>query len=598
MLVGSEGAYFTLRNLVIHHTRFQFRVPDLGAPLVVDHAPKANTIGQTPTTDISLTFNKMMRPGGGSLVLYSSEGTYTFEAHDPKLHYEGPVVRLAPEGTLPDTVSYEITMEAATVRSVGAWQLILEDYLPRQTTPMDAGCTTVDSTYAELQCYITCRDTPGCGIFKVATSGPQAGQCCLLAGYYLGIVSIPSHFTHSVDPALNLSSMALTSSGVILSPGHRLCELQNNTSAQGISFGGIAGPDGEVKGSLNFAGMSSDDFRDPKVQSACKTAIAKVAMPSDIADITPEQITLRIDEQTSRRQLSVIVHYTVTLPASMGLMPSASALQVVASSLAEIGTSNSSFLTTFKIEAQALGAQSVVLNQFLTVAGTAPTISQAASAFGFHIADLTGPQIVDFSPSKDSSDVEPSSTIRLTFTEGVVPGTGHVVLLHRPGTIEQAERRIDVNSHQVHCEDHEVFIQPEMWLEAGHYTMSITAGAFTDDSHPATAQPAAFSGLLPGVYHFTVKSQLPKAATPGLITFGPSGRCSYVLEYFTCESTECMVLLKPRAKRCGPSEQSRKISFDAYRRISRANGGSPEGSLLSYGGGALWPEYGVAEFTS
>jgi len=74
-------------------------------------------------------------------------------------------------------------------------------------------------------------------------------------------------------------------------------------------------------------------------------------MPSDIADITPEQITLRIDEQTSRRQLSVIVHYTVTLPASMGLMPSASALQVVASSLAEIGTSNSSFLTTFKIEA-------------------------------------------------------------------------------------------------------------------------------------------------------------------------------------------------------------------------------------------------------
>ena len=93
--------------------------------------------------------------------------------------------------------------------------------------------------------------------------------------------------------------------------------------------------------------------------------------------------------------------------------------------------------------------------------------------------DTTPPVLTSVSPADNSTGVAPSSNLVLTFSETVLPGSGNIVIRNSNGTIAQS---IPVtNTNQVSFSGNQVTINPSSNLAAGSgYYVNIASGVIRD----------------------------------------------------------------------------------------------------------------------
>jgi len=604
VMVGSAKAFFTLRNLIVHNSEYNFTLSDRESPIMVDHTPKSTASGLMPHESISFTFNKLMRPGSGKITLTPSSGAArSFDTTSPEVKFAGTVITVMPHTPLSDTHAYVITVDKGAMQSAGGWHRLLVDHVPVISTPLV--CLNVTQIWAELECYTACRDTNTCIAFRAGIAGENLGQCCLFSAYNLAVTTSQHEFTHPADAGINSTYTVYSSGGVLAAPGEIFSEIgtigyMNDT---GIAYGGLAGPNTIIKGSISLGGLSETDFQDSKVQLAFTTALAN-CLSSEEVTISQDQV--KISLQNRRSGGNVVVFYKITIPSPPGQMPMVSVVSSVSSQLGQIA-GNSTFLQNFRNEAQTLGALTIALNTLWSALGSVPVVSQASTTFQFVISDLTGPVLLSYLPVQGATDIDPSSTIKLQFSEGVQAGSGKVLLSHEDGE----QRGFDISStKQVRFVDNTVYITPEKWLKAGKFTVSMPSGAILDDAHPSASHPVAFAGIAPGVYSFTVKSlPQPPVQTPHLSMGVGSGReaCLYAMvePFFHCRDfAECTLFLNQIGEHCVGSSSGeplhRVVTWSAMQAIgkegARRNMGDGRDVLLSMGSGGSWPQNVIGEF--
>jgi len=586
LFFGSDTAgSFTLSNLKVHQAQgFKFFVKETTIPAIVAKYPDGPGTPENPVTadtNIEFTFNTWVRPGVGVITLTSSSGTVTnIDINDPQVTFAGTKVTLNPGTDIPGALSSTITMEEGVIQSMGSWRPLFTGYAPAVAFAL--GCS---QGLDEPACYDACRHNPECNAFKSGVSGANANRCCLYANYTLSLGSADSL--------------------VVTSPGEKFSELVATES--GYSFGGLAGPDATIGGKISFGGdLTATDFEDPKLVQALKLTVCDVinnGTGADIPNVTESQVAVAPDAAESRRLLAgVTLSYTITLTPDQ-----ASAAPAAASSIAtSLASDNPTFVAQFVDEAAAVGAVSAALNQFLSASGTTPTVTQGAGEFSFMVADSSGPTLVSQHPLHSATEIHPSFSITLTFSEGIQAGVGDVVLSNSAehGTL----RHIDVTSNRVVISDNTMVIYPRMWFLPGTITVTMASGVVTDDAHSGTATTNPFAGINDGEYMFDVAA-ISQPPPPTFLSIGmsPGSRaCSYVMTspWYTCgDFTECTLFVKPVGSACassGASVQYKKVTMEALKTIAahgfELNGGDGRDTILSYGNGGQWPDNVVASF--
>jgi len=294
------------------------------------------------------------------------------------------------------------------------------------------------------------------------------------------------------------------------------------------------------------------------------------------------------------------VDYTITLTTSQA----ESASSAVSSIVAAVASSNPTFVQSFQSEAQALGVLSVALNTYLTASGGAPSVVVAASSYSFVVEDTTGPSIVGYQPAQGEQNAEPNTDIVLTFSESVQAGSGSVEIVNQDaGTV----RVITIPSTDVQVSGQQLRIMLDEYLRGGTISVSLSAGAITDAPRVGSTTPHPNAGISHGAYTFQVYLPPPKQIIQYLSIGHAAGatQCSYAMTspFYTChDDSECTVFLKTLGPACQSEAavQFRKISLRALQHIAakgaERNGGDGRDTVLTYGGGQVWPEIGVADF--
>jgi len=582
LTVGADSGDFTLRNVMLGHSTYSFQVADTGAPSIVAYSPKA---GDTVTidTNFSFTFDRIVRPGSGSIVFERPSGnTRSFSVHDSQISFSGETLLLNPSSDPEDSASNVITMDSGAVMSSGSWQQLLRNYMPVTATQLQ--CLAALPTRSTLDCYMSCRSQSACVAFKIATVGASHGECCLYSAYSLH------------GPA--------ASHGVQAAQGFTFNRL--STADVGNSFGGIAGPTSKLEGSLTLNGLSQTELQgSPQLQEAVTTTIATEASTTG-ATIDKSQVQLAFPSSTTtRRLLSTSVTYTITLSAAQASAAPAAAAAIVAS----LTSANGAFVTQLKSNAQSLGVLTQAMTQFLTASGTTPSVTVSSSQFSFSTEDTSGPQIIAYLPERNSVIDDPGTAITLTFNEDIMVGHGSIRFSHENGL----QRIIPIISGDVRFSGRNLVVELKEWFGAGKVTVTLDAGAVTDQLSPSPGGgPMAtrpHAGIAQGSYEFTVvpKPRPPKQTTYYLqigVSPGTQG-CSYMMTHpwYSCQDMkQCTIFVKAMSSACrdGPPVVFRKITFDALQHIAKQgferNGGDGRDSMLSYGGGRPWPEYGISDF--
>jgi len=592
LYVGGAGSgAFLLENLRLHNTGYSFTVFDATPPKITRLSPEAGAGNAThpilASDDIFIEFDKRIRPGTGAVVFESPTTEHLVDIRSTtEVVIEDVRLAMNPAMELADSLQSTITMAPGVVRSLGAWASLLIDFEPQVSTPLGSCSSLPNAT--EIKCYIRCRETSGCVAFKAGTSGSNQGQCCLYEAY-------------------NLSPGSIT--GVQEAPGMVFASLVMGTL--GEDYPGIKGPPATIQGNVVINGIAESDFwPDDDVILSFKRAIAlsgsilgfnltdsMVSLNNVTAPTTAE------GGEAARRLLSaesVTVAYVIWLTPDQAELASA-----VSASLTEaIASENANFVETFKSQAAALNVLAIALNAYVSVSGTSPAVVPGEGTFSFLVTDSKGGKVIAFEPVNGATEVEPSVSITLTFSEGIQAGSGAFTLVNQPDDGNAVITIIDVHSDQVTVSGDQVVIFPKYWFSKGTVSVSMPAGTLKDDPHEGTLIPNPSVELAEGAYLFNVKA-LIRTVAPSYVRIGASGAgtCHYRMTepYYQCEGfEECSLFVSPIGK-CGdvPAQTVRQVTYKAQQEIARAafekNGGDGRGTILSFGEGDIWPEHGVAD---
>jgi hypothetical protein len=396
---------------------------------------------------------------------------------------------------------------------------------------------------------------------------------------------------------------AASTHGVTTAPGETFSKL---STFSGTSFGGIQGPDATLKGDLQLGGMTNQEICDSQnLQLAIRRTIAS-SSSTTTATVLESQVALDDPCQTSSRRLlntaTAAVTYTITLTPEQASSASSTASQIATVLL----NSNQQFVQDLKTEANALGALTTAMSQFLTASGATPTVTLGTSMFSFRVTDTSGPTVVGFSPMNGETHASPETDILLTFSEPIQAGTGYLTLTHSGGGV----RKINVQSTDATVSGTMARFSLDYQLAVGTTTVTLDYGAITDDAEVGFNTTNPNTGITGNTYTFTVAAP-PPPPKPDFITIGPaagtSDGCVYMMTdpYYTCQDfTECIVFLKQMNHNC-PDDKNvrsifRKVTLSALQEIARVgqerNGGDGRDLPLTFGGGRVWPEYGTSGF--
>jgi len=478
-------------------------------------------------------------------------------------------VTINPSGTLGDATKSSVTMESGVLRSIGAWNRLLVDYeatssmaLVVATSPFNGqSCATL----TEEVCYLTCRQTTNCRAFK--TIHPT-GSCCLYHSYDFdgGVTRQPNHIFFAVG------------------------------AGNGLPFVGIAGPEAILSGFVNFAGPTKAELREEKAQLALRRALASVSSVGSIT-VNQTQVALNFPDPSARRLLSsTTVSYVITLPPDQAASAPSAAAKVTAAL-----TQGGNFVLTLQTEAQAVGALTIALHQFLSASGGVPAVTSGNAQFSFDVSDSMGPTLISTEPPSGATGIHPSAAIVLVFNEGVQAGAGQVIIEN-----DGYRHRIDIQSNQVRVVGHRIEVRQSQWFGDGLVTITMAPGVVLDDPHEGTPTSNPFVGITGSAYAFNVGTVAVSGSVGRrFLRIGALGRCFYKLTapYYNCNFEDCVVWLQQMGPTCGDETggvQTRSISFQAQQTIAghaiEENGGDGRGAILTYGEGDVWPEYGIADF--
>lgn len=588
---GTSSSSFVLEHLRIYDSAYSFTVVDSKIPVLVSTTPSAGGGNSThpvlPSTDISMTFDRSVRKGTGIIVIEPKEGPkINIDVLDSQISISGPTVTVNPSNKIPEVLETAISLGDAVIFSSGSWAILLENYAATTKTPLSVAeapfngnnCGTgYVGTNGIASCHSKCVEKQ-CAAFQHFSAGGNAGKCCLFSQYALGGVN---GVTATPDSTFNAP----------------------NPGDSGVAYGGIKPPDKLIKSALTLEGLDLATWQaDPNISVAVRKTFANLSstdsfvVTQDMVNATPITDTT----STSRRLLSgsLDVNIVITVPGAQASQATGAA--------AQLGSNINNVTQTLQTQAQALGVDT----SGIQATAAAPSVQNAPSQFSFTVTDATGPTVTSFSPAQGAV-VAPTTSIMLTFSEGIQAGTGYVRIQNDPADDDQyflePEFNIDIrDASSVQIIGNTLTVIPRHTFRQGTVTVSLANGVVTDDPHVGTANPNPSPGVAGGVYSFTVGPNQP-ATQMGKLQIGMGSgsgvKCGYVLTGYNCPHfEECLVFVRPVGHECkdsGPENQVRYISYHSLQRIAQhgfaANGADGVGTVLTYGSGERWPDFGVVD---
>jgi len=598
---------------------YKFTVVDPQKPNLVSTTPSAGAGSKEDniqsSVDITFTFDKQIKKGAGfiSIARMDPEGSaqgiqLKLDATDAQISVRNEVTMLVdPSNPIPEQYQTAISFPAGVVTSIGSWQVLLHNYTAKVTTPMNldaapfsgTNCGTQDSISA---CYTACVYA-SCAAFKYTNHGSNAKKCCVYASFSLGGTAGVTEEPHSTFNTPNAGDT-------------------------GMPYEGIEPPPVLITSTVKMP-ISIDTWNEnPGLETAFKIAFAELSstpaltITTDMLSlvVTSEGNSTETDNSTSTRRLlstgdapSISADATITLQgndAGTAANAVSQSLNTALGASSDGASSSSSFVAAFQAAA---GSQNVTTDlSDLAVTVTAPVTEVGPSAMSFLVADSTGPSIVATSPAMGATSVAPSTHITLTFNEAIQAGTGflriHNVPSDREKYLDEPLFNYDVqDTSSVLIVGSTLTIIPQSFYIPGTVSVSYDAGVITDDPHEGTLYPLAGPAVTEGSYVFTVKPAVNRVLQAGRLNIGLSGggtstgKCAYALTGYNCPAfEECIVTVRAMGLKCdisGPASQVRKISYASQQRIAdhgfAENGGDGVGTILTYGNGDAWPEYGV-----
>lgn len=84
------------------------------------------------------------------------------------------------------------------------------------------------------------------------------------------------------------------------------------------------------------------------------------------------------------------------------------------------------------------------------------------------------------------------------------------------------------------------------------------------------------------------------------LRMGGGGKCSYIIDEYSCYQDECVVYVRSLQRDCSQSGRAEPRMISRQAKYTIVSHMPPlqdiMGTVISYGDGEVWPEYGLAEF--
>lgn len=434
---------------------------DIINPYVLDFIPADGAIDVGIDAQIELTFNENIARGSGSIRLKTSEGVIVevFDATESnRLDISGNILLITPSQPLSEGLEYLLELAPGTIQDLSGnpfsgtdsynfFTQEPEDIFAPQVenySPADGASNITLDTNIEIN-----FDEPvarGVGSITLRVQGGPTVTTWNIgdgAGEFLGdrtlLLSLNAPLAYETRYVLDLGE------GCVV-------------DLSGNSFAGDS--------SYDFSTLSAPDEIAPRIiDYSPSDGASSVAVDSDILIVFDENILL--GEGTLRLEKAGGDSVQIwNISGGENLRVSGNTLSLSLDQFLEYGTTYNLRLPDGFVEDLA-GNEALGATNYDFSTQTEP--------------DTTPPEVVEFYPANDSSNIDIGSTIQLVFNEPVSSGSGRLILQTDSGSIVEVFDPSDSNS--VEYSDNAVTLTPPEYLEmATGYVLVIEEGAVVDRS--------------------------------------------------------------------------------------------------------------------
>jgi len=488
-LTGTPFAGIAAKNV------WFFSTADYTPPSIVTLTPlhlSTNVNGGVP---LQMTFNEVVKAFPGSsaqiqVIRASDSSVVCTISCSPSPNFQGSettTISLSCPSKLPDLTTYVVSVPNLCISDasdnpfefVGSWQFTTGDYTPP---------TVLTYTPTHLSSSVPLTQVLSLHFSEAVTADS-------------GAINLRKALDNSVIVSIPVTSGQITGSGTTTINIQPSSPLPDSTEM----FVEIASTAFVDSNGNYFAGISGSsvwrfttvDLTPPSVASLTPNNGATGVSTSAELKIT---FTERVFRSNSGGVVQIRAALTDTIVQTISLMSSA---------VRGSGTDTIRFLLSAPLSDMTQYYVIVPASAFLDGAGNAFAGITASSGWRFQTGDFTPPTLVALNPAHLSTNIVPTATVTLTFSEATYKGTGIITFLDS----SSLQTLSTTNATDIQGDGTSIITIPHDPLPEGvQVTVVIPPGALRD------ASGNAFTGLVASQWLFTIGDYSP----PAIVTLDPS----------------------------------------------------------------------------
>ncbi|QHT71575.1 T9SS type A sorting domain-containing protein [Rhodocytophaga rosea] len=472
---------------------WNFTSEDKTAPVVTTFSPADNFIGVEANANLVLTFSENMQKGTGTITLHQGLTSQQIAVGSTAVTVNDNIITIDPPTDFPFLATVWVEIPAGAfidisdnayegISAANEWNFTVialidtTDPTLTATTPADEASKV--GIADNLQLTFSEPVQKGSGTITITQ-----GTTSQLIAVSDGVVAVNGS-TVTIDPPIDFPSQTQVSVQI---------EAGTFEDAAGNEFAGITNTT-----SWNF---TTED----------KTA-------PEILTLTPADDLLQVPVNAN---LEIVFDENIQKGAGEITINQGTTTQQIAISSANVTVDETKVTIDIPDDMPAGTNVYVLLPQgaFIDLSGNPSAFINEATAWNFRTADPiddTPPSIVTLSPADNSTNIPIDTELVLTFNEAVKVGTGSITITH-----SEASQTIPVTDAVVSISGNTVTINPADFPNSATITVTIPAGAFTDESDNA------FAGITATEWGFTTQAPVD-TEVPTITTYAPADEAANV----------------------------------------------------------------------